>query len=464
MGFLSMRHKPAMPAGRMIHKSIFLKISLAAGILAVVSGLYLYGASQRSERINSSLVKDQEAYIRLAIKMQNQFGYLGDRARMPIYPLLLSLFYEPNMDPQTFFERSKRVNILLSLLILTGLFFIFKEKLGLGPGTNLLLITSFSVFMFEASNATADVLFYFLNFLSFLAMCRLLVNPSLRYGALTGLLWGISYLTKASVLAGITLFYMILALRIVSLICKAVSEKLNRRRYLRDIRTHIACGLFLTFAFFLTISPYLAQNKKIFGHYFYNVNTTFYMWYNSWNEIEKGTRAYGDRKSWPKMPPELIPSAQKYFQEHTARQVGGRIREGAWKIAKTCMKSYGYFKYILIFSFFFLFLRFFDKRHRKRSSQPRTLVLFFIFSYFTAYGLLYSWWGKLDAGDRYILTLFIPFMLMLSIAIQRETKNLSFLFYEKRIDIYTLYNYGVLIILIADLPSLIRKALTMAPL
>ena len=33
----------------------------------------------------------------------------------------------------------------------------------------------------------------------------------------------------------------------------------------------------------------------MFGQYFYNVNSTFYIWYDEWGDAIKGARAHGDR-------------------------------------------------------------------------------------------------------------------------------------------------------------------------
>ena len=62
------------------------------------------------------------------------------------------------------------------------------------------------------------------------------------------------------------------------------------------------------------LSPYLRTNKTVFGRYFYNVNTTFYVWYDDWPQASVGTIKHGDDVGWPKMAAE------------TAAQAGRRIR------------------------------------------------------------------------------------------------------------------------------------------
>jgi hypothetical protein len=96
-----------------------------------------------------------------------------------------------------------------------------------------------------------------------------------------------------------------------------------------------------------TVYPYINSNEKAFGSYFYCVSTTFYMWYDSWEEAKQGTKAHGGRKGWPDMPPDQIPSLGKYLREHTAQQIVDRIVNGLKTLYQRSVESYGYYKYVL---------------------------------------------------------------------------------------------------------------------
>ena len=98
--------------------------------------------------------------------------------------------------------------------------------------------------------------------------------------------------------------------------------------------------------FLAVLSPYLVNSKQAFGAYFYNVNTTFYAWYDNWAQASVGTRVHGDGVGWPDMPADQIPSAAKYWRSHTFAQIASRVGGGFTDMAVRSYRSYGYLKYV----------------------------------------------------------------------------------------------------------------------
>ena len=95
--------------------------------------------------------------------------------------------------------------------------------------------------------------------------------------------------------------------------------------------------MLLTLLVFLALLfPYLQESYEKYGSHFYNVNTTFYVWYDSWEEARTGTLAAGDDVGFPDLPPEELPGLEKYLREHTLQQVIERFVNGANKLV-----SYG---------------------------------------------------------------------------------------------------------------------------
>ena len=129
---------------------------------------------------------------------------------MPVYPFLQSLFYDTDMTDEQFFTEGKYRNLLLSVVLLTVIGVILANSFGLSHSVILTLITTFTVFMFKAGYFQTEVLFYFLSIVCFLLFWHLLRNPSQwRLAVHTGVVVGITHLTKASILPALLLFLLV---------------------------------------------------------------------------------------------------------------------------------------------------------------------------------------------------------------------------------------------------------------
>jgi len=394
-----------------------------------VALLYLYGVRQQFLYVNTDRFQtDQAAYLNTAklLKTSNYTAFT-DRNRMPVFPFLLSLLYEPGMSDETFFTRGKLLNIGLSLLILPILFWIFRQYLPLFTAVNLFLIHTFTLYIFKAAYAQTELLFYLLNFAGFLLLCRLLWRPawqnSWKTAVFAGILLGLAHLTKASILPGLALFVGTAILQGIVRSFQNRSEPSSIRHLLLNFSTPVLVILF----FLLTIWPYIQNSKERFGHYFYNVNSTFYIWYDSWGEAIEGTKAHGDRVGWPDMPTEEIPSASSYFREHSMAQIGQRFATGFLIVLVSMTTSYGYLKYIIILMGLVLGLVLFNRQRTAAILKEFPYVALFAASYFTAFMMLYAWYWPIAAGNRLVLAQFSPFMFTLAFIIYR--------LYEKQLPI-----------------------------
>src|SRR5207302_5269504 len=95
---------------------------------------------------------------------------------------------------------------------------------------------------------------------------------------------------------------------------------------------------------------YLAANKRAFGSYFYNVNTTFYVWYDDWPQASTGTIKHGDGVGWPDMPVDELPSASRYWREHTIEQIARRVAGGFHDMFDRSYNTYWYLKYLTLYT------------------------------------------------------------------------------------------------------------------
>ncbi|HWP93820.1 MAG TPA: glycosyltransferase family 39 protein [Thermodesulfobacteriota bacterium] len=423
---------------------------------------------------------DQSGYMYYAKKMyETKYSFVGHRNQMPLYPFLQSLllFMNPGLDDHEYFVQrggyhlsgvyynpeffvwGKYLNVILSVVILAGLFLIFRNYLPIFQAVNLILITAFTVFIFKAAYFQADLLFYFLNFCGFLLMLRMLSQPSWVWGILTGVVLGLAHLTKASILPGLVLFVLFFAAKETYVLYQRGTGKYGTS--LRNESGFISrwLSIALLVLFFLgTVYPYINTSKRVFGSYFYNVNSTFYMWYDSFKEAKKGTRAHGDRIGWPKMPAELIPGPKKYLQEHTTKQILSRVFKGLKRVISNCINSYGYFKYALVYFVFFLILVVLNFRESVKMAANNFILLSFCILYFFTYLLLYAWYAPIAAGNRLILGQFLPFMFVISVIISLPSfKRLSLDIWGVRIKWFYAINTFILVMFIVDLYLILTK-------
>jgi hypothetical protein len=241
-------------------------------LLLLLTALYLHGASLQNHLVNTNPRQtDQRGYINFARELrETNYHYLVPRNQMPVYPLLQSLVYQPGMSEEEFFVVGKDLNIILSLGILSILYWLFQSYFPPLMTLNLMLITGFTIFMFKAPFFQTELLFYLLNLAAFLLMLSMFRKPAVKTGILTGLVFGVAHMTKASVSLGLILFILIMGASILIDLFRHIPYKKVLRQK--------ALPIFLSLLTFLVvISVYISNSKAVYGHYFYNVNSTFYI-------------------------------------------------------------------------------------------------------------------------------------------------------------------------------------------
>jgi len=408
--------------------------------LALIVALFVWGANQQAERVNTDMGStDQSAYMNFAKRIaQAQFLYSGDRNRMPLYPALMSLFYKDGMSDQEFFERGKKLGIAIGLFGSVVAFFVLSRVSKPVDALTGTLVTMFTVFAYKSPYFQAEVLFYTINFLLFYLLLSFVQQPGIRLAALAGLMGGIGHLTKASVLPAVLLAaLLVLARGAVGLWRRhyGADTPVIQASHSRFVLNHLCSVTILIGCFLFIIFPYILQSKSRYGHYFYNVNSTFYMWYDSWAEAKQGTRAHGDRIGWPHMPAEQIPSFTKYVREHSLNEILGRFTRGFRDLWNTVTGSYGYAEFLVMYAIAFLLLIAQNKVlcfGMLRQVHPS--VILFVLGYFLGYTSLYAWYIPIAVGNRFVLSIFLPAMLMVVYALSyAQDHNLCFNYFGRKI-------------------------------
>jgi hypothetical protein len=395
-----------------------LEIMIVAFFL--IMGIFYYEvATDHAGKINkTSDTDDQSAFLNFSEKVwESNFRYMGDRNRMPVYAYLQAAFYRPTMNDKEFFIQARQVNIILSLVLLTLTFFILRRYLSVLPAINLILIFAFGLYVFKAGYVQAELLFYFMIFVSIILLVRMLTSPSLSFGIMTGIWLGITQLSKAAVLPLLALFTAMFLIKELILRLRVYGFKGDHKRF----RYRLSSLLLVILCFLIVNSPYIFENKRTYGQYFYNVNSTFYIWYDSWDEVKQGTRAYGDRDGWPDMPENQIPTFSKYMREHSLDQIYQRFVRGLKNHFNNIINPYSFFNYTLLYFSILVIFGLINYKSSAKLIQKSFWPVIFISGFLIAYLLSYAWFSPISSWDtyRFTYTLFLPFLFWASIAVHK---------------------------------------------
>jgi hypothetical protein len=336
---------------------------------------------------------------------------------------LLSLVYRPGLSNAEFLARAQSFNINLSILLL-GLFFLVLHRFFASfYSVALLVVAAFGVFIYRAETVEAEPLYYFLGFCAFILLLRMLIAPRWWLAVLAGAATALAYLTKASMLPTIAIWSVVFA-------AQAVWECRTRVR-LREIGWRFGHLLLVLGTFVAVVFPYERTNKQLYGHYFFNVNSAYYMWCDSWPEAVAFTSAYRDN---PDFPSDQLPSPAKYWREHSAAQIAGRFLHGFKTFATRSAKLAGYYKFAL---FFLLSATVLAARRWAQACGLIKRELFgvsFCFVFFFCYLLLYAWYDAVVTDSRFLLSLFLPFLFVVSKFVLGLGEDRSFTIMHRRLS------------------------------
>lgn len=394
---------------------------LTAAFVLICLAIYLHIAQTQSIKNREMRWSDQSAYMDEASKAyETRLTYTGNRNRMPLYPFLQALFYSPDMSSEDFFQHGKRLNIVLSLVCIAVLGYVFFSRFSRFYATYAILLIALVVFAIKSPFFQTELLFYTLFGLTFVLSIDAIKTPNKYKTVALGAMFALCQYTKASAMPGLFIFaasYGVLVL-----------TKLGKRevdaRCARDILFSAAIPILV---FLALLSPYLLESKEKYGTYFYNVNTTFYIWYDSWDEAKAGTLQAGDHVGWPTLPDDQIPSLSKYLEEHTAQDILDRFANGATLMVKSACVIDDLFKYaygycsqvalglVVLAGSLIAIIR---SGRSSLSSRLRQAV-FYVCLFFLIYFAAYAWYMPIInfRGARTVLSLLIPLMWTIGLVI-----------------------------------------------
>ena len=378
-------------------------VALIVLVILAVYGIEAHG--RRHEKPAPATLGDQDAYLGYARHMyESNYTVTENRNRMPVYPFLLSLIYRPGMTEDEFLVRAQSFTVNLSIALLLLLFFIFRKFFPALHAIALLAATGFGVFIYRAGNAQVEVLFYFVSFCAFVLLLRMFVKPRWWLALLAGATTGLAHLTKASVLPALGIWAVLFAAQIL--------WSLRGQPWRRLGMLALVLGAFLVVVF-----PYIQTSKRIYGSYFYNVNSTFVMWCDSSTEAYEFLKAHGDKDQWRALPPEQLPSFRKYWREHSVAQILQRFRNGARDLATKNLRFIAYYKFVLVLLAAGMVLCIWRRRQARELLAQNPSAAIFCVLFFLAYFVLYAWYDAIIKDARFVLSIFLPFVFVASMVV-----------------------------------------------
>lgn len=358
---------------------------------------YLQASNQQNFEINSNQGNyDQSAYMREAIEWKDSdYQKTLGRNRMPAYLFLISFLHHERMSEHDYFVSVKKFNILLSVALLFILWLLFKNLYGSLISTSFTLIAGFSLFALKSAYVQCEVLHITLFLTLFMTMFYFLEKPRWSLVPIIAGISALSYMTKASML--VMMFFFI---------SFAILNAFLRREQAKIYTVGSFASLF---GFLLLISPYIYTSKKEYGAWFYNINTAYCMWSESWNDALDNMPRYNEGLKAGIIPDNIPIGPLSYIEIHGMDHFMNRILTGIGKIYQSFTEhSYGIHKPIFLWIGLSLFIILFFKRKtffdKKNISQKCFVVITL-----TIYLLAASFYMQIDNGMRFIA----PFYLLI---------------------------------------------------
>src|SRR6185369_3735089 len=185
---------------------------------------------------------------------------------------------------------------------------------------------------------------------------------------------------------------------------------------IRRFASRAAAGVLMGVSFLAVASPYLLNNKREFGEYFFNQNTAFYAWFDNGIDARAVMIPLIDLEGRPKVPRSELPSMRTYLRAHTVAQIGRRIVDGLSDVGARSLQGYAYLKYLIMYLAFGSLLIATNRTAFLRLARRHAALLLFLLLYAALYLISTAFFVPTSqtGGIRFILAHLAPLMFVLS--------------------------------------------------
>ncbi|MBL8027797.1 MAG: hypothetical protein JNL74_15345 [Fibrobacteres bacterium] len=283
----------------------------------------LTAASSKAVNTNRNIRhSDQSAVMDLAINIKETGRpFITDANRHPLFAWLLTPFASWSKES---FAKAKIVTFITfcAFFLLIALFFYNRLTITGHMWLSASLALPAGLSLFSVTLVT-DPLFTLINGLSILFFAYSFKEN--KYAFAGGIIAGFAFLSKYS---GFMALLVYLAFISIVLFVKFIRRK-------HEYKMFFTKAVLALIGFLATASPLLLYSLKTHGSPFYNVNSKYYMWTDSWDEAKRFSGLSGDRlpttehkKLLAAISHDSIPGAVNYIKQHSTgymffRMLGG---------------------------------------------------------------------------------------------------------------------------------------------
>ena len=397
--------------------------------LPLVVAMHLIVAAVTIRHSNQdSTASDQGAEMWLAATSRDDLvPQRTDGVRHPLWSWLARTLYTE--DTSAFFTRGKWLNTALCVAFLCALGLAVTRWLDPLATANLLLLCSLGILLVRGTYFQPEPLYYILSFLAGVLVWRVLRGATIWHYLSFGVVCGLAYLSKPSLLPFLLAFAAAYVLRIFLAMLRGGESWATGKNLLL---------LALTFALFaLMVIPLGRFSHEAFGKPFFNY-TNFWMWMDDFE-----TEAWPWQTKYPggiqlkTLPAEETPSLSWYFHRHSLTDAVKRATSGTGEVVvrffwpEEKLSGSAFFwrasgkkwsqplahrgVYLLALAGLCAGL-FWSVRKSAWPRLARSENLAFAAFLFIAAGLyagLYGWYYPIGRGDRFMGSLWVPAVFLL---------------------------------------------------
>jgi hypothetical protein len=381
------------------------KLTFAA-VVGVLTFCYLVATVHYSEVNREYWLSDQEPMLNLtrSIKETN-YADTGSRDFMPGFPTLAGPFMNTTLGNEELFAQGKLVNTLLSLAFLVIIFLAVRQRFKLPYALLFVLVIAFTLFIYKAPYFQPELTYYFFSFFAFVLMIRQFTKPNIFAALGAGLLLALAQYTKASVLPMAILFSLAMC---VQAIITWVAHKYEKGRAAQ----FLAVAAVTLVAFLLPLAPYLQESKEKYGSYFYNVNSTYYIWFDSFGEAKASDQILHYALGRPEIPESELPSLNSYLRDHGASEILARFGKGFANQVSNWINTFALISFPLFFLAGSIVLAVQRRSKAWELIRAHPVPTLFLITYFVSHTILFAWYGPIAdyADQRFTYGLMLPLL------------------------------------------------------